>query len=222
MIESPLFPEMHRRLSLPLAVRLRRRRSFDNAPPTSHQHRQHAKPYAMRAARAPNNPIADWCSEIDATVSIPLTGNPGLDSKHTYRCSVNFPCVLVTVKHVEFLSEVRKGGGSVALDQHWDSIGMTASAKLVRRLGQNSSRVTQGKQYFVDLGDGRSAWARRWNDLVLMHASDLGGYETLSEAQISICKRVATLECELEAMEGRISASLQREFSLRARHREAC
>jgi hypothetical protein len=69
--------------------------------------------------------------------------------------------------------------------------------------------VTKGTRMFVDpLADGRSAWARRWNDLVLMHASDLGGYETLSEAQISICKRVATLECELESMEGRKSAGM--------------
>ena len=61
---------------------------------------------------------------------------------------------------------------------------------------------------FADIGDGRTVWARRWNDLVLAHASDLGGYEMLSEAQISICKRVATLECELESMEGRKSAGM--------------
>jgi hypothetical protein len=61
---------------------------------------------------------------------------------------------------------------------------------------------------FVDFGDGRTAWAKRWNDLVLMHTSDLGGYETLSEAQISICKRVSTLECELESMEGRKSTGM--------------
>ena len=60
---------------------------------------------------------------------------------------------------------------------------------------------------FIDpLADGRTAWAKRWNDLVLTHASDLGGYETLSEAQISICRRAATIECELESMEGRMSA----------------
>jgi hypothetical protein len=69
-----------------------------------------------------------------------------------------------------------------------------------------SSRVTKGKQMFVELGDARSAWARRWNDLVLMHANDLGGYEMLSEAQLSICRRASAMECELEAMEGRMSA----------------
>ena len=71
---------------------------------------------------------------------------------------------------------------------------------------------------FVDsLADGRSAWAKRWNDLVLMHASDLGGYDIISEAQISICKRVATIECELEAMEGRKSASIPVDIELYAR-----
>src|SRR5262249_37786214 len=80
--------------------------------------------------------------------------------------------------------------------------------QLQRRINHNSSLVTKGKRMFVDLGDGRSAWARRWNDLVVTHASDLGGYQTLSEAQISICKRVSTLECELESMEGRKSAGL--------------
>jgi hypothetical protein len=60
---------------------------------------------------------------------------------------------------------------------------------------------------FVEqLGDARTAWARRWSDLIFAHASDLGGPEILSEAQLSICRRAAALECELEAMEGRMSA----------------
>jgi hypothetical protein len=59
---------------------------------------------------------------------------------------------------------------------------------------------------FVDVGNGRSPWAMRWNDLILAHVNDLGGSETLSEAQISICRRAAAMECELEAMEGRMSA----------------
>src|SRR5262252_2213952 len=77
---------------------------------------------------------------------------------------------------------------------------------LQRRINHNSSLVTKGKRMFVEqLADGRTAWARRWNDLVLLHASDLGGYETLSEAQISICKRAATPETQLETMEGQMS-----------------
>ncbi len=94
---------------------------------------------------------------------------------------------------------------------------MVTSYQLQRRIGHNSSRVTKGKQMFVELGDTRSAWARRWNDLVLRHASDLGGYDMLSEAQISICRRAATLECELESMEGRKSAGMPIEIEVYGR-----
>jgi hypothetical protein len=37
------------------------------------------------------------------------------------------------------------------------------------------------------------------------HVADLGGPELLSEAQISICRRASAMECELEAMEARMS-----------------
>ena len=73
-------------------------------------------------------------------------------------------------------------------------------------VGHNSSRVTNGKQMFVDLGDARSAWARRWADLIVAHVNDLGGLEMISEAQLSICRRASAMECELEAMEARMSA----------------
>jgi hypothetical protein len=74
-----------------------------------------------------------------------------------------------------------------------------------RRAGQRS-KVTTGSNMFIE-GDGRSPWARRWSDLIIAHVNDLGGPEMLSEAQISICRRVATLECELESIEGKMSAS---------------
>jgi hypothetical protein len=68
-----------------------------------------------------------------------------------------------------------------------------------------SSRVSTGRKLFADGGDGRSAWGRRWRDLILAHVADLGGMEVLSEAQISICRRASAMECELEAMEARLS-----------------
>jgi hypothetical protein len=88
---------------------------------------------------------------------------------------------------------------------------------LQRRVNRNSSQVTKGKRMFVDLGDGRTAWARRWNDLVITHANDLGGYDMLSEAQRSICKRASAIECELEAMEGRMATSQPIEIAVYAR-----
>ena len=58
---------------------------------------------------------------------------------------------------------------------------------------------------FVQRGNGRSPWTRRWRDLIEEHAADLGGAETLSVAQRSLIRRAATLEVELEAVEGRLS-----------------
>lgn len=66
------------------------------------------------------------------------------------------------------------------------------------------SAVTNGRRTFVD-GDGNAAWTRRWRDLVRAHASDLGGADILSEAQSSLIRRVATIEIELEQLEGKLS-----------------
>jgi hypothetical protein len=77
------------------------------------------------------------------------------------------------------------------------------------------SRVTTGDKTFVEGGDGRSAWARRWKDLILAHANDLGGIEMISEAQLSICRRAGALECELESIE--MSASQPFDIELYAR-----
>jgi hypothetical protein len=92
--------------------------------------------------------------------------------------------------------------------------------RIVHNSGRNPSResqVTTGKRCFVDIGDGRSAWAKRWGDLILAHAADLGGLDMLSEAQLSICRRTAAIECELESMEGRMSASQPIDIAVYAR-----
>src|SRR5262249_54665465 len=75
-------------------------------------------------------------------------------------------------------------------------------------IGYTSSRVTKGKQVFVELGDGRTVWSRRWADLIVAHVNDLGGPERISEAQLSICRRASAMECELESMEARMSAGM--------------
>ena len=68
-----------------------------------------------------------------------------------------------------------------------------------------TSRATTGRRLFAEGGDGRSVWGRRWRDLCLSHAADLGGPGVLSEAQTSVIKRVASLEIALESMEARMS-----------------
>src|SRR5260221_5206640 len=71
-------------------------------------------------------------------------------------------------------------------------------------LRRQRSAVTNGRRLFV-LGDGNSAWSRRYRDLVYGHISDLGGASGLSEAQLSLIKRASAIECELEQQEGKLS-----------------
>src|SRR5262249_38206195 len=78
-----------------------------------------------------------------------------------------------------------------------------------RLVRNNSSGVTKGQRMFVELGDARSAWARRWADLIVAHVSDLGGPETLSEAQVSICRIAAATEIAVEQIEARMSEGQQ-------------
>jgi len=66
------------------------------------------------------------------------------------------------------------------------------------------SAVTNGTKAFIE-GDGNSPWYRRYKDLVAGHVTDLGGTSLLSKGQISLCRRAAVLEVELERMEGKLS-----------------
>lgn len=78
------------------------------------------------------------------------------------------------------------------------------------------SAVTNDRRLFVE-GDGRSAWTRRFRDLIAGHASDLGGPELLSAAQLSLIKRASALETELEQMEGRLSSGVVVDLDVFAR-----
>jgi hypothetical protein len=73
-----------------------------------------------------------------------------------------------------------------------------------KRPRRKSSAVSSGRRMFVH-GDASSAWSRRYRDIVAGHVSDLGGRSALSEAEISLIKRVSTLELECEQFEGQLS-----------------
>ena len=64
--------------------------------------------------------------------------------------------------------------------------------------------MSNGRRPFV-VGDARSPWARRHRDLLELHVADLGGADGLSEAQLSLIRRISTLECELERLDGQLS-----------------
>jgi hypothetical protein len=66
------------------------------------------------------------------------------------------------------------------------------------------SAVTSGRSLFIG-GDPHSKWSRRFHDLIVGHVSDLGGPEVLSEAQFSLIRRCAAMECELERLDAQLS-----------------
>jgi hypothetical protein len=93
-----------------------------------------------------------------------------------------------------------------------------AQADRLPKPKRKSSAVSSGRKLFVQ-GTGNSPWARRYRDLIGQHAADAGGADLLSEAQLSLIRRAAALECELEQREGELS--LGREIDLDAFQRAA-
>lgn len=73
------------------------------------------------------------------------------------------------------------------------------------------SAVSNGRRTFVEYR-GSSAWARRFRDIVAEMAADMGGEETLSEAQRQLIRRCALLACEAERMEGQAVAGDEIDF----------
>ena len=63
------------------------------------------------------------------------------------------------------------------------------------------SRVTNGRKLFLPGADARSAPARRMRDIASAIASDLGGSDTLSEAQMQLVRRAALIGISCEMME---------------------
>jgi hypothetical protein len=82
-----------------------------------------------------------------------------------------------------------------------------------KRPKRKSSAVSSGRRMFVQ-GDSSSAWSRRYRDIVAGHVSDLGGRSALSEAEISLIKRVSTLEIECEQAEGALSMGQEVDLDL--------
>ena len=73
------------------------------------------------------------------------------------------------------------------------------------RSPEQHSRVTNGSTLFAEAGiDLRGPWARRFRDVFELHISDLAGIANVSEAEQSICRRIATLTVELERLECRL------------------
>jgi hypothetical protein len=82
------------------------------------------------------------------------------------------------------------------------------SKRTPSRAKRPRSAVTSGRQMFIE-GDPNSAWSRRYHDLVVRHIGDLGGRDLLSEAQLSLIRRAASIECELERLDAMLSTGVE-------------
>ncbi len=82
----------------------------------------------------------------------------------------------------------------------------TNSVATTRKKPEARSRVSNGNALYLD-GDQRTAAARRFRDVLGEIVSDLGGSETLSEAQRQLARRAATLSVQCEALEAQASKS---------------
>ncbi len=69
---------------------------------------------------------------------------------------------------------------------------------------QGRSRISNGSQLLPDV-DGRSTYARRVRDLVKIHIEDLGGSNSISQAQLSLIRRASVLTAEIEFMESKFA-----------------
>ena len=80
-------------------------------------------------------------------------------------------------------------------------------------LGKNKtrSRLTNGHPLprSVDL---RSAWARRYKDLLILHSNDLGGPDNISAAETAVLRRACTLIVEAERLEEKFAIAGQAEL----------
>lgn len=74
------------------------------------------------------------------------------------------------------------------------------------RATRQQSAVTNGKRLLPGI-DGRGSWVRRCRDIIRAYVSDLGGVGNASTAQLSLCRRIATLTIALEQIEQRMSAA---------------
>lgn len=64
----------------------------------------------------------------------------------------------------------------------------------------NRSRITNGSALIL-FGDGRSAGARRFRDVLCGLADELGGLEGLTESETQVVRRAASTAVECEALE---------------------
>lgn len=76
--------------------------------------------------------------------------------------------------------------------------------RLAPSLAAFRSSITNGTSLFVGV-DERSAYSRRFRDVLAAHTSDCGGSDNISEAERSLIRRATTLTVALERLESKFA-----------------
>ena len=76
------------------------------------------------------------------------------------------------------------------------SIASSHVHKKILKKANGRSRITNGSALLAGV-DGRSSYARRLRDVMVLHLSDLGGEDNVSEAERSLVRRAAVLTVKL-------------------------
>jgi hypothetical protein len=72
------------------------------------------------------------------------------------------------------------------------------------------SRVTNGRDLLPNI-DHRTLWVRRFRDVLALHLSDLGGEDSVSEAEKAIVRRGGMPDCRTRAAGAKICVERMRE-----------
>lgn len=65
---------------------------------------------------------------------------------------------------------------------------------------KHRSAITNGAKILIS-GDHRSAWLRRFRDIIAEHVADLGGQDNISSAEMALVRAAAQLRLQHESME---------------------
>jgi len=83
---------------------------------------------------------------------------------------------------------------------------MAGRSKSELSLTKTRSAITNGKHLLADV-DARSSWMRRLRDLISAHTIDLGGEDSVSEAEQRLVRRAAMLTLQLELLDARFASN---------------
>jgi hypothetical protein len=67
------------------------------------------------------------------------------------------------------------------------------------------SAISNGSALFLGDVDQRSAFARRYRDVLAAHVADFGGPDNISEAERSLIRRATTITVALERLEAKFA-----------------